>query len=405
MISWLKKIGLLQKESGTLKNQFNLHELSGGMGDLGTLLPLLFALIIFNGFQAAILFFCFGIVYILTGWYYKVPVSVQPLKAMSVIAIAYGFSPEFLSGTAFFYGILFILLSITGIIRWLQAFFSPALVRGVQLGIGLILAQKAIELVLAKGLILSDSSPLMIVNIILLLAFMGLIWKFQFNQQFPISIILIFISIPVIGLLFSSQTMVPNSSLNLSLLVPAPEILKDAIILLMIPQLPLTLGNAVYAASDSCHQLWGKQAERVNPTRLSFSIGLSNVFIGMLGGFPICHGAGGMGAHAQFGAKTGGATILMGVMLVLVGLIPQLRELVFLIPVPLLGAMLLFDSFRMILMVKSFNQWSQIAVAVTVGSISFLTRNLTIAIVVGWLIEKAIQYIVSKYKTVEGVSS
>ncbi len=74
--------------------------------------------------------------YILTGWLYKVPVSVQPLKAMAVIAISSGISIEMLSGTSFFYGILLIVLSLTGAIRWLQKWFSPALVKGIQLGIG-----------------------------------------------------------------------------------------------------------------------------------------------------------------------------------------------------------------------------------------------------------------------------
>ena len=164
------------QENYKLKNKIldklNLHEFSGAVGDLGTLLPLAFALVIVNGFPPARIFLLFGIVYILTGWYFKVPVAVQPLKAMAVIAIAKGFSVEMLSVTAFFYGILLLFLSLTGLIKMIQKLFTPGLVRGVQLGIGLILAQKAIELVIQKGILLNFTGSSLTVNILLLIIVM-----------------------------------------------------------------------------------------------------------------------------------------------------------------------------------------------------------------------------------------
>jgi len=36
------------------------------------------------------IFFLWGLAYIAVGWYYKVPISMQPLKAMAVIAITAG---------------------------------------------------------------------------------------------------------------------------------------------------------------------------------------------------------------------------------------------------------------------------------------------------------------------------
>ena len=101
--------------------------------------------------------------------YFKVPVAVQPLKAMAVIAIAKGFSMEMLSITAFFYGILLLILSITELINFLQRVFTPGLVRGVQLGIGLILAQKAIQLVVEKGILLNFTGSSLSINILLLI--------------------------------------------------------------------------------------------------------------------------------------------------------------------------------------------------------------------------------------------
>ncbi len=406
MRGWLEQIGLILPRQETPKNRFSLNEWSGALGDLGTLLPLIFALIVFNGFSTATVFFLFGTVYLLTGWFYKVPVSVQPLKAMSVIAIAKGFSPEFLASTSFFYGVLLIVLSLTGLIKWLQKIFSPALVRGIQFGIGLILTQKAIELVIQKGFLLHTPSFSLSVNLIMVLVLLVVIWIFQVRKNLPVALILVLASILVFGFLNMVPEDIQTGGKLLNLRLPDIFTLKDALIYLIIPQLPLTLGNAVYAASDSCHVLWDKQAKRVNPTRLSFSIGLSDLFIGLTGGFPVCHGAGGMGAHAQFGAKTGGATMIMGAILLVTALVSPLRGFIFLIPVPLLAAMLIFDSYRMMTMIGKLKALKFVFVALTVGLISFFTRNLTLALITGFVIEKFIIVFENrKAKIAEGVQN
>jgi MFS superfamily sulfate permease-like transporter len=172
---------------------------------------------------------------------------------------------------------------------------------------------------------------------------------------------------------------------------PQLNLLLDATLLLMIPQLPLTLGNAVYAASDTCHTLWPDRAQRVSPKRLAFSIGVANTAIGVLGGFPICHGAGGMGAHARFGARTGGATMIMGGILILLALIPSGAAWIFLIPVPLLGTMLLLDSWIMIKLVGSLKEPEALTVALVIGILSVISRNIALALAVGFLLEKLLK--------------
>ena len=376
-------------------NKLNLNEFSGAIGDLGTLLPLAFALVVVNGFPPERLFLLFGLVYVFTGLYFKVPVAVQPLKAMAVIAIAKGFSVEMLSVTAFFYGILLLFLSLTGLIKFLQKVFTPGLVRGVQLGIGLILAQKAIELVIQKGILLNFSGSSLTINIILLIAATGVISLFQFRKKIPISLILIFLSIIFFNF-FGYSPGINNANESLiSFTLPDLSKLLDAFIFLIIPQLPLTLGNAVYAANDICHTLWNDRAEKVSAPKLGFSIGLSDTIIGLLGGFPVCHGAGGMAAHAQFGAKTGKATIIIGSIFIFLAL-AGFSSFLFFIPVPLLAAMLLFDSYRMSMLVKKVKDNIQLVTALLVGIISFATKNLSIALAVGIIFEFGYRYFVNK---------
>ena len=374
-----------------IRNRFGLSEWSGAVGDLGTLLPLIFALVIYNEYPVSRILLLVGIIYMLTGWIFKVPVSVQPLKAMAVIALAHGFSIDFLSTTAFFYGFLLILLSITGIITWLQNWISVAIIRGIQLGIGLILAQKAIELVLDKGFLMFTPNNELIVNLCIFLIVFSVILYFQHKTNIPIALIMIALSIPVILFSYKIPTDFVSDTKLFEFNMPDTSLLLNGLIYLIIPQLPLTLGNAIFAASDSCHSLWGNQANRVSPSRLGLSIGLSDLFIGLFGGFPVCHGAGGIAAHAQFGGKTGGTTIIIGMILIITAVLKPLTGILFLIPVPILGAMLLFDSWRMIILFRKSTNKIEIGIALVVGVISFLTRNLALALVIGILLERGIK--------------
>jgi len=70
--------------------RFAISELSGALGDLGTLVPLTVALITVNGLPATSIFFGLGVAYLLTGLFYRLPIPVQPLKAVAAIAIARG---------------------------------------------------------------------------------------------------------------------------------------------------------------------------------------------------------------------------------------------------------------------------------------------------------------------------
>ncbi len=378
-----------------LKNRFGLSEWSASIGDLGTLLPLAFALVAYNGFSISRIFLLFGIMYIVNGVIYKVPVSVQPLKAMSIIAISLGLPVDMLAGTAFFYGLLLVLLSLTGAVKYLQKVFSPALVKGIQLGIGLILTEKAMLLIFEKGLFLYTEPDSLAANIAMLITLILVIGFFQLKTKIPMALILVFLSIVVLKIAGFAEYQTPQGAF-LEFSLPSVSLLADALILLIIPQLPLTLGNAMFAAADSCHSFWGNRANRVTPTRLGLSIGFGNMLIGLFGGFPMCHGAGGIAAYKQFGGKTGGTVIIIGLLLILFALVSPLSALIFLIPVPLLSTMLLFDSWRMITVIKKLALRFDVIVAITVGIISFATRNLTIALVAGLILEHSYKFYMNR---------
>lgn len=61
---------------------------------------------------------------------------------------------------------------------------------------------------------------------------------------------------------------------------------------LALPQLPLTLGNAIIAIREENNRLFPDRA--VTENAIAGSTGVMNVAGAVLGGVPMCHGAGGM---------------------------------------------------------------------------------------------------------------
>jgi len=381
----------------TLRNSFALSEWAGAVGDLGITLPFAFALVVFNGFPPERLLFLWGITYFATGWYYRVPVSVQPLKAMAVIALASGFGVPELASTALFFGVVMIALAATGAIRILERFFTRALVRGVQLGLGFILIHTSVSMIATRGLYLGQETPDLLWNTLLTLTTLIVIMLLQIRGKLPAGLIVIGVAL-FVSFAYGVHSMLHMSSGSVvGFTPPRLGFLGPALIVLMIPQLPLTLGNAVYAASDACCSFWPERSGRATPTRLGLSIGISNIAIGLGGGFPICHGAGGIAGHARFGGRTGGTTMILGAALTLCALVRPLTDLLFSIPIPVLGALLMVTGWKLITLVRDLESAPDLITAAAVGLLSLLTRNLTIALAAGFILERGLRWADARY--------
>ncbi len=372
------------------KNRFGLNEFSGSMGDLGILIPISFALITINGFSVFSIFFFWGLAYLLTGCYFKIPLPVQPLKAMAVICIASGFKQDIIFIAALLHGLILITLSLSGVIDIVKKWFSDSLMRGIQLGIGLILASKALSLLFDSGIFLTDHTFELALNFGLLLTcvIVYLLLR-KINAKIPVSLIMVVIGIVLGSLLVKGTLTIPEFKYSLGFSSFDPSLFIPALILLVIPQLPLTLGNAIYAASNLSKKLYEEKAERATEKKLSLSIGMANILIGLFGGFPICHGAGGIAAHYKFGGRTGGTTIILGCILILIAVSGGfLTTFIYLIPVALLSFLLLVTSVEMMKLMKDLEHIEGMLVALIVASISVFSNNLFIAIVIGMFCEK-----------------
>lgn len=62
--------------------KFDRMELAGSLGDLGTLLPIAIAMVLFNGLNPLGLFLSIGVYYAVSGIYFGITVPVQPMKVI-----------------------------------------------------------------------------------------------------------------------------------------------------------------------------------------------------------------------------------------------------------------------------------------------------------------------------------
>src|SRR5210317_1402645 len=124
---------------------FNRMEFAGSLGDLGTLLPIAIAMIVLNGLNATNVMVAVGLFYIAAGLYFRVPVPVQPMKVIGAYAIAIGLTPTQIIAASLWMGVVVLLLGTTGLIHSIARYTPKSTIRGVQLGVGIILMGKGLN--------------------------------------------------------------------------------------------------------------------------------------------------------------------------------------------------------------------------------------------------------------------
>jgi hypothetical protein len=355
-----------------------MGDASGSLADLGVLLPISAALILGNGLDAGTVLVGVGALYLAAGLYFRVPVPVQPIKAAAAIAIARGLPPETIGAAGIVLGGALVLLGVTGLSRVVGRAFSVPIVRGLQLGVGLILMKAAIDLAgPAAGAV-----GMIVAGAIAVALTVGTL------ARTPVPIALIAIAGAALFTLVTSGS-VPE--MEAALWRPElhsgafePAVLLSALTLLVIPQIPLTFGNAVVAVVDLEHHYFPRAAGNVTPTRISISCGLANMAAGMLGGMPMCHGSGGLTAHYRAGARTFRMNLVIGVACLTLGLFfgPAALGILSLIPLAVLAGFLGFTGLFHSWLASSLRGFD-LLVAVIMGVIGLLTTNLAIGLAAG----------------------
>lgn len=309
-------------------------EVGGAFGDLGTFLPHTLGAITVAGLAPVGVLLSFGIFYVATGLFYRLPIPVQPMKAVSAVLITSGLSAGEIAAAGLCLGLILLVLGATGAIAWFARLVPQSVLTGLQLGLGITLALLGVEL-------MTEVPWLGLATIVLLLLLLRV-------PRCPATLVALGAAVLLahftgLGAPWPELAWAPAWP---AVVVPAAGDLQRALGSAVLPQLPLTLTNAVIVTAALAHDLYGERATRATPRNLALSSGLANLALAPFGALPMCHGAGGLAAHHRFGARTGLAPVLLGLLLLALGLIFAERavDLLAVIPLAAVGALLLFSA-------------------------------------------------------------
>jgi xanthine/uracil/vitamin C permease (AzgA family) len=306
--------------------EFNLRELAGSMGDFGTLFPLAIGYIVVNGLNPAGFLVMMGLANIVTGMVYQLPMPIEPMKVLAVVAIAQGWSPSMIYASGFSMGAIWLILAATNLIGWIAKITPKSVVWGIQVTLGILLALEAIKL-------LSTWWVLGIISIILVLVF-------RQNRYAPAAIVLILLGVAISLIEGTFQQISPPVLTLPSLTNFSLGEVWQTLLLAGFAQIPLTVTNATIATSDLIKTYWPDKP--VSERKLSLNQGLMNLIVPFFGGMPMCHGAGGLAGQYYFGARTGGTNIIEGLIEVSLGLFlaSSVAGLFAVFPTAIIGAMM-----------------------------------------------------------------
>lgn len=325
-------------------NLYDRMEWAGALGDLGTLIPFVAAYIGVLKLDPFGVLFAFGVSMLVCGLYYKTPFPVQPMKAIGAVASIQAVqtavvTPAAVYSAALVTGLIWLMLGLTGLISRVARLVPPAVVIGIVLGLGFGFMLQGIKM-------MQIDWPIAVIGAVGTLILMG-------NRTLPAMFVLLAFG-AVVGSVQNPELLARLADASIGFKTPS-FVLADigwnellvGTALLALPQIPLTLGNAVIAIKDENNRLFPHRP--VTEEKVSVSTGIMNIFSGTVGGVPMCHGAGGMAAHVAFGARTGGSVVILGgILLVLAVFFSNSVDVIFqLLPTAVLGVILFFTGVQL----------------------------------------------------------
>jgi SulP family sulfate permease len=302
---WLRRIDIPVREAddqppSAARPRFawNMGEVSGAFGDLGTFLPHIVGAITVVKMDPTGILTTFGLFYAFTGAFYGVPMAVQPMKAASAAVLIEPMAPAAIAGAGLVIGAFLLVLGLTGVVSRLARALPGSIAAGLQLGLGLSLAALGIRLIGTQiwlGVVISA----------LMLGLMR-------YQRSPVALVAVLVGIAVGQVLgITPPFLMPDLGLHLPrIVVPTWAQIIHGTEYAVLPQIPLTLTNAIIVTAAVSRQLFPREQHPVNERNLAITTGLGNLLSAPFGGYLMCHGAGGIAGHFRFGGRTATAPVL-----------------------------------------------------------------------------------------------
>lgn len=350
--------------------EFSWSEVTGAVGDTVTVLPIVVSVAVLTDLSLAVMLIWFGVFQIVWGLYFGVPISVEPMKALAALILAGSITTGEFLVAGFLLGGILLVIGATGTIERIQYLLGDPVVRGIQLGVALVLLETGVSLgvgdpwvaalalvvaipMMARGYVNSSAMVILIVGTIIALSHAGI-----------------------------PSPQIPSAD---GILLFGPTDLSLSVVEASGAQLAMTLGNACLAASVLLSDYFDRE---VSPDRLSFSMGAMNLVAVPFGAFPMCHGSGGIAGKYAFGARTAGSNVILGFGYLLTAVFAA--GLIVAFPLAMLGVILLVIAYQLgsTSLRKASEYWLVIGIAILGVLI-----NLGLALIVG-----VVAYVISRHR-------
>lgn len=368
-------------------NSFDRMEWAGAFGDLGTLIPFVAAYITLLDLDPFGILFAFGASMIAAGAHYRTPFPVQPMKAIGAAATTQATQTFTVTAGAVYAaslatGVIWLLLGLTGLAKRIAAVVARPVTIGIILGLGIGFMLEGIRMMADRWIVAAVALALTL----LLLD----------SRRFPVMFLLL-IGGAAYQLLVEPQLLAQLAAVKPQLRVPAFSFgsirwsdVAIGVLLLALPQVPLTLGNAIVAITEENNRLFPHRP--VDERRVAISTGVMNLFSGSVGGVPMCHGAGGMAGHVRFGAHTGGALVILGAILLVLAFFftGSIATLFSIFPKAILGVILFMTGAQLALGSCDFGRSKNDRFA-TLLTAAFAIWNVGLAFLVGMAVVHALR--------------
>jgi SulP family sulfate permease len=382
------------------KIRFNRMELAGSLGDLGTILPLAIGMIMINGLDPMGLFLAVGLFYIFSGLYFGVTVPVEPMKVIGAYAVATGIGASVIAASGALVSVFLLIIGGTGAITVLGRYIPVPVIRGVQLSTGTLLISQGVKLMLGASefqMLQQSAEPYLSIQTLGAVPIgipvgvgLGVLTLCLLeNKKVPAALVVVFVGMTV-GLIFGKR-----EGLDISVVgIYWPSILPfgfspwadfaTALFVLAIPQLPMTIGNAVVANADLSDQYFGEASRKVTYRGLCVSMALANFLSFLVGGMPMCHGAGGLASRYRFGARTAASNLFIGgIFLCLAVLLGRhALSIFYLLPMSALGVLLVFAGSQLALTLLDMKERKELFIPLMILGIT-LASNLAVGFLTG----------------------
>jgi hypothetical protein len=339
--------------------QFYSGEISGAFGDFGTLIPILVSLSATNQINLTASLIFGGLFNIISGFYFQIPLPVQPMKSIAAIALLANLNNAEIASAGLSVATALTLFALTGAIKLFAKYIPLYIVRGIQLGTGMALILKGISYINSShrwsfsGSDAADNYLIAMISFSLVMGF----WK----SRITLSALILFIA----GMIIAA-TQVNLSSLTVGPkfippFIPTAQEFLHGFITAGLGQIPLTLSNSVIAVVVLAQDLFpdADYKKRITVSKISLWVAFMNFSAVWFGSMPFCCGSGGLAAQYRFGSRTKVSVIFLGCIKIFAGLIfgSSIGILFQKIPSSIIGVLLIVAGFQISMITVYFGDF------------------------------------------------